>query len=140
MGLTVYTGGTFDLLHAGHIAFLKRCSELGRVVVSLNTDQFIVDYKGQSPVMNFAERKAVLEACRYVDEVIPNYGGADSTASILMVKPDLIVVGSDWATRNYYEQMNFSQIWLDAHGIGLCYVPYTQGISSTAIKKRMKDW
>ena len=41
MGLSVYTGGTFDLYHAGHARFLARCAELGSVVVSLNTDEFI---------------------------------------------------------------------------------------------------
>lgn len=87
--------------------------------------------------MSYAERKAVLEACKWVDEVVPNYGGSDSTTSILMVKPDLIVVGSDWARKDYYYQMNFTQTWLDAHGIGLCYIPYTDGISTTAIKKRL---
>lgn len=137
MGLTVYTGGTFDLFHSGHAAFLERCADFGRVVVALNTDQFIADYKGKSPIMTFEERKAVLEACRWVDEVIPNYGGADSTTSIQIVNPDLIVIGSDWARRDYYSQMNFTQSWLDERGIGLCYIPYTQGISSTEIKKRL---
>ena len=138
MGLIVYTGGTFDLLHAGHIAFLRRCAELGRVVVSLNTDEFISAYKGRPPVMSFAEREAVLLGCRYVDEVVPNRGGADSKISIEDVEPYLIVIGSDWARRNYYEQMGFDQDWLDARGIGLVYIPYTKGISTTDIKSRMR--
>jgi len=140
MGLVVYTGGTFDLFHAGHALFLKRCKELagyGRVVVSLNTDEFIADYKGKSPVMTFAERKEVLLACRYVDEVVANVGGVDSRIAIDLVNPDLIVIGSDWARRNYYDQMNFTQSWLDERGIGLCYIPYTDGISTTDIKRRM---
>ena len=90
MGLIVYTGGTFDLLHAGHIAFLRRCAELGRVVVSLNTDEFISAYKGRPPVMSYSEREAVLLGCRYVDEVVPNRGGADSRIAIEDVEPDLI--------------------------------------------------
>jgi len=141
MGLTVYSGGTFDLLHFGHIELLKRCKEIagdGRVVVSLNTDEFIADYKGKSPVMSYDERKAVLLACRYVDDVIPNMGGADSRIAIEYAQPDMIVIGSDWARRDYYDQMNFTQAWLDERGIGLCYIPYTQGISSTEIKKRMR--
>lgn len=141
MGLTVYSGGTFDLLHWAHIELFKRCRELagpdGKVVISLNTDEFIADYKGKSPVMSFAERKAVIEGCKYVDEVIANVGGADSRIAIEYVNPDLIVIGSDWARRDYYEQMNFTQSWLDERGIGLCYIPYTKGISSTAIKKRL---
>lgn len=140
MGLTVYTGGTFDLLHAGHVNFLERCREiagLGDVVVSLNTDEFIELYKGAPPVMSYDERKAVLEALRYVDQVIPNVGGHDSTIAIEQAKPDIIVIGSDWARRNYYSQMCFDQDWLDERGIGLCYIPYTEGISSTEIKARL---
>lgn len=142
MGLIVYTGGTFDLFHSGHASFLERCKEIagfnGEVVVSLNTDEFIELYKGKRPVMNYAERKAVLEACRYVDQVVENYGAHDSTIAIDLVKPDMIVVGSDWAKRNYYSQMCFDQDWLDDRGIGLCYIPYTRGISSTDIKSRLR--
>ena len=134
----VYTGGTFDLFHAGHAAFLRRCSELGdAVVVSLNTDEFIEEYKGKPPVISYADRTDVLMSCRYVDNVIPNTGGPDSRPAIELVMPDLIVIGSDWAKRDYYTQMAFDQDWLDERGIGLCYIPYTPGISSTAIKERM---
>lgn len=133
----VYTGGTFDLFHAGHVEFLRRCSELGSVVVSLNTDEFIEEYKGKPPVLSYADRRDVLLACRYVDSVVPNTGGPDSRIAIDSVMPDLVVIGSDWARRDYYTQMAFDQDWLDQRGIGLCYIPYTQGISSTAIKERM---
>jgi glycerol-3-phosphate cytidylyltransferase len=136
MGL-IYTGGTFDLFHAGHAEFLRRCSELGRVVVALNTDEFIEEYKGKPPVISYRDRADVLLACRYVDQVIPNIGGTDSRITIESVMPDMVVIGSDWARRDYYTQMAFDQDWLDERGIGLCYIPYTQGISSTAIKERM---
>ncbi len=141
MGLTVYSGGSFDLYHRGHAEFLKRCKQLagpdGEVVISLNTDEFILAYKGKGLVMNYEERKDVLESCRYVDRVVPNIGGADSRLAIDLVKPDLIVIGSDWARRDYYAQMQFDQDWLDARGIGLAYIPYTAGISSTDIKARL---
>ena len=136
MGL-VYTGGTFDLFHAGHVAFLQRCSEFGSVVVALNTDEFIEQYKGKPPVISYEDRRRVLLACRYVDRVVPNLGGADSRPAIEMVNPDMVIIGSDWAKKDYYTQMQFSQDWLDERGIGLAYLPYTIGISSTAIKERM---
>lgn len=138
MGLVVYTGGTFDLFHSGHANFLKQCSELGRVVVSLNTDEFIAAYKGKSPIMDYAERKAVLESCRYVDEVVPNEGGSDSTIAITKVFPHIIAIGSDWAKRDYYKQMGFTQDWLDERGISLLYIPYTVGISTTKLKARIR--
>jgi len=133
----VYTGGTFDLFHSGHARFLQRCAELGPVVVSLNTDEFIEEYKGKPPVISYPDREAVLMACRYVDKVIPNTGGTDSKPSIEEVWPDIIAIGTDWARRDYYAQMQFDQDWLDERGIALIYIPYTQGISSTAIKERM---
>ena len=138
MGLRIYTGGTFDLFHRGHVELLKRCAELGSVTVSLNTDSFIADYKGKPPVMTFDERRDVLLGCKYVDAVIPNFGGADSRPAIEFVNPDLIVIGSDWAKRDYYKQMQFTQEWLDERGIGLVYVPYTEGVSSTDIKARLR--
>lgn len=137
----VYTGGTFDLFHSGHVNILKKCRELvgvdGKVFVSLNTDSFVESYKGRPPVCTYSERKQVLEACRYVDEVIENVGGADSKPAILSVKPDLIVIGSDWENRDYYSQMGFTSDWLKAHDIALLYVPYTEGISTTEIKLRV---
>ena len=139
MGLNVYTGGTFDLFHAGHVEFLKRCADFGDVFVSLNSDEFIAEYKGKPPIMSYAERRAVLESCRYVHGVIENFGGIDSKPAIEIIKPNLIVVGSDWARRNYYAQMMFDQDWLDARGIGLMYLPYTKGISSTDIKQRIRE-
>lgn len=138
MGISVYTGGTFDLFHSGHVNFLKRCSDMGHVTVALNTDQFIADYKGRPPVMSFEQRKAVLEACIYVDEVIPNKGGADSKPSILQVNPDMIVIGTDWARKDYYKQMQFDQDWLDQHGFALAYIPYTSEISTTILKQRVR--
>lgn len=137
MGLTIYTGGTFDLYHSGHANFLARCAELGEVVVSLNTDEFIEAYKGKAPVISYADREAVLLSCRSVSAVIPNFGGTDSKPAIEMSSPDIIAIGSDWARRDYYAQMGFTQDWLDERGISLMYIPYTQGISSTAIKARL---
>jgi len=137
MGLRIYTGGTFDLLHKGHVEFLKRCAEFGSVTVALNTDEFIEEYKGQPPVMSYVERRAVLEACRYVDKVIANTGGADSRPSIMVAMPDMVIIGSDWAVRDYHKQMGFTQEWLDERKIMLCYIPYTKGISSSEIKKRL---
>lgn len=134
--MRVYTGGTFDLFHSGHANFLKQCHHLGEVIIALNTDEFILEYKHQKPLMSYEERKAVLEACRWVDRVVPNLGGADSKPSIQMVSPDIVAIGSDWARKDYYAQMQFSQDWLDANNISLIYIPYTSGISTSELKHR----
>ena len=123
--------------HAGHVNFLQKCAQLGRVTVALNTDEFIAQYKGKPPVMSYEERRAVLREFRCVTDVIPNSAGADSKPTIQSVAPDIIAIGSDWARKDYYEQMQFDQDWLDQHGISLIYIPYTQGISSSEVKRRL---
>jgi glycerol-3-phosphate cytidylyltransferase len=135
---TIYVGGTFDLFHRGHVNFLRQCARLGSVTVALNTDKFIQEFKGKPPVMTFLERAEVLAACRYVNEVVPNLSGADSKPTILEVKPDIIAIGDDWARKDYYKQMQFTQDWLDEQNIILCYLPYTLNISTTEIKRRLK--
>lgn len=138
MGLRIYTGGTFDLVHSGHVNFLRYCAELGDVTVSLNTDEFIEEYKGKPPVMTYYERSQVLSELRSVTRVIPNNGGADSKEAIMAVMPNIIAIGSDWARKDYYKQMGFTQDWLDDFDISLLYIPYTKGISTTELKKRIR--
>lgn len=138
MGLKVYTGGTFDLFHVNHAKFLEKCAQFGEVIVSLNTDEFIQAYKGKPPVMSYSEREGVLRACRWVTDVIPNKDGADSTTTIQEVMPDVVAIGSDWARKDYYKQMGFTQDWLDERGIMLLYIPYGKGASSTDIKRRLQ--
>jgi cytidyltransferase-like protein len=93
LGLRVYTGGTFDLFHAGHVNFLKRCHEIagiaGQVIVSLNTDSFIQEYKTKPPVCNDQERYDVISSCKYVDEVLPN-------AELIVTKEFCLSNSIDW--------------------------------------------
>jgi glycerol-3-phosphate cytidylyltransferase len=139
--MIVYTGGTFDLFHSAHVRFLKACRKIagddGEVVVALNTDAFIQAYKGKLPVMSFDERKEVLLGCRFVDRVVANIGGVDSKPSIELASPDYVVIGDDWARKDYYAQMQFTREWLDEREIQLVYVPYTPGISTTDLKARI---
>ena len=146
--MRVYTGGTFDLFHRGHIDLLKHCRKIagrdGRVIVALNTDEFIEKFKGKKPVMSYEERKAVLESCRYVDEVIENVGGEDSKKTIEEymqmyfgdLSIDAVVVGSDWHEKDYLKQMQFTWEWLHEKGISLTYIPRVIISSSTEIKSR----
>jgi len=141
VGHRVYTGGTFDCFHAGHANFLRQCRGLagedGEVVVSLNTDEFVTMYKGRPPVISYQDRKAVLEAVRFVDRVVPNTGGPDSRPTIRSVNPSIVAIDTGWAKLDYYAQMGFTQAWLDSEGILLCYLPRLEGISTTEIRERL---
>lgn len=131
-----YTGGTFDVCHVGHVNFLKECKKYcDHLVVSLNTDEFIEFYKGKKPVFSFDDREQHLLDTGYVNLVIPNIGGADSKPAIEEVMPNIILIGSDWAKKDYYKQMEFTQDWLDDRDIVLAYIPYYKYISTTKIKE-----
>jgi glycerol-3-phosphate cytidylyltransferase len=134
---TVYTGGSFDLPHPGHYRLLERAAQFGDVVVSLNLSSFSEQYKGKKLVLSYEERREILLACKWVTDVVPNIGGADSKPAIELVKPNFILVGSDWAERDYHKQMGFTQDWLDARDISLVYVPYSRDVSTTDIRKRV---
>ena len=139
--MIVYTGGTFDLFHSGHARLLERCKKDtggGYLVVSVNSDEFCSQYK-EPPICSFAERMEVVSSCKWVDKVIVNSGGADSKPAIIEAKADLVIVGSDWQSKDYYKQMGFTQEWLDEHKIGVMFVPYTEEISTTIIKSRILD-
>ena len=133
----IYIGGTFDLFHFGHVEFLQKCKWISdKVVVSLNTDDFVAEYKSP-PIMNYKERKRSLLNCPHVDEVVPNQEGADSRPTILSVNPDMIAIGDDWAHKDYYKQMQFNQEWLDRHKIVLVYIPNPGLISTSELKRRL---
>jgi cytidyltransferase-like protein len=138
--MKLYTGGTFDLFHWGHENFLKKCNAISdEVIVSLNTNEFVFDYKLEYPRMTYGERETALYNCKYVDKVVENIGGSDSKPAILNENPDIIAVGTDWVGKNYYKQMGFTEDWLEQNGIVLLYIPYTEYISSSYIKQRMDN-
>ena len=90
--------------------------------------------------MSYKDREALLSSLHgLVDSVIPNIGGTDSKKSILKVKPDVIVVGSDWLKKDYCKQMSFTPEWLEKNKIALMYIPRYLDVSSTKIKERIKN-
>jgi len=136
--MRIYVGGTFDLFHGGHVRLLKRASRLGEVWVSLNTDEFATQYK-RKPILSLNERLEVVSACEFVSQVVVNEGGADSKPAILKVDPDYIVHGDDWVGDSFLEQLGVTNDWLHMQGIGLVFLPYTDGISSGEIERRVRE-
>ena len=134
--MKIYTQGTYDLFHAGHVNLLKRCRKISDfVVVALLTDEAIKEYRGKLPIISYENRLAVLKSCIYVDEVIPS-DPKNTRDEIKGVNPDFIVLGTDWAIKDIYKQYKCDKKWLDQY---LLFFPYTDGISSTSIKKKIYD-
>lgn len=139
------TAGTFDMLHRGHLNLLNTCRTLagddGFVHVIVNGDDFVTKFKGVRPVQNMFTRTDVLAALRSVDmaEVGIDKNSLKKRLADLTSfrEPVLLVVGSDWAKKNYYKQIGLSKAELDRMNVTLVYVPYTSGVSSTALRERL---
>lgn len=140
--MITYTGGTFDLLHVGHLELLEACRELagprGRVVASLNRDEFVERYKGRRPAQSYGVREEILRSCSLVDLVVCNTGDEDSGRAIDVVRPDVIVIGDDWRDRDYLGQLGITTDWLAERGLWIEYVARTRGQSSTAIRTELE--
>ena len=104
---TVWVNGCFDIIHAGHIEMLKYArSEGDRVVVGLDTDERVQQSKGMDrPINSLPNRTAVMEAIKYVDEVV-SFGSDDALRNaITWVKADIIVVGEEYTGRVIGEEL-----------------------------------
>ncbi|MFZ3578961.1 glycerol-3-phosphate cytidylyltransferase [Virgibacillus sp. DJP39] len=121
----VITYGTFDLLHIGHISILRRAREFGDyLIVAISSDEFNA-LKSKKAYYSFEQRKSILEAIRYVDEVIPEYNWEQKINDIQENNVDVFVMGDDWKG-----QFDF----LGNH-CEVVYLPRTVGISTTQIKQ-----
>lgn len=139
--MNIITLGTFDILHYGHIRLFKKCKELsvgGIFAIGLNTDEFVQKFKKRKPVMSWEERRLSIEELGMADLIFPNdQPNGTARGVILDSKADIIVIGSDWARKDYVGQLGLDWDWLDQHNIGICYLNYTGGISTTEIKRRI---
>ena len=132
-----YCGGTFDLLHPGHVRMLRWAKEtFGTTVVAVNTDEFVTRYKAK-PAQTLHERMEMLESCRYVDSVTVNWGDENSRIGILAANATHVVNGSDWTRERLMEQMNLDEKFLKAHGLEIALCPLERIFSTTELKDRI---
>ncbi len=130
--MRVCTTGTFDIPHMGHATFLQQAGALGdSLTVGVLTDVFVLHYKGFIPYFSTAERVHQLAKAGYRTHFVTDQ------AAFFRENADIIAVGSDWAGKNYLNQINMTQDELDRLGVTIAYVPYTQGISTSIIEDRI---
>lgn len=121
----IITYGTFDVLHYGHINLLKRARALGDyLIVALSSDEFN-KVKNKESYYTYEQRKIILEACRYVDLVIPENNWEQKPDDILNYKADIFVMGDDWKGKFDYLNKYCEVI----------YLPRTPDVCSTSTKE-----
>ncbi len=130
-GVVVFTSGTFDLFHVGHVNILKHSRALGNyLIVAVSTDELIADYKGVAPIIPFRDRMRLVASCGYVDKVLKQTVLTD-VRQLKRHKVDIVTIGSDW------KEKHLDGIeWMKEHG-RVVYLPYTKGVSTTSIKRNI---
>ena len=130
-----YTTGVFDMFHIGHLNILKKAKEQCEyLIVGVSTDEVVESYKHKTPIIPFEERKAIVEAIKYVDEVVPQIS-MDKMEAYKNIKFNAIFHGDDWKGSSMYDEIvkKFAEV-----GVDMVFLPHTDGTSSTLLSEKLK--
>ena len=128
----VYIDMVADLFHYGHVEYIKQCKSMARILkVGIHSDADVQSYK-RLPIITMEERISVVGACKYVDEVIPFAPLKVDKNFLTTHSIEKVIHGNDISTENINKM--YGEI-ID----NLILVPYTEGVSTSEIIKRIKD-
>lgn len=131
-----YTTGVFDMFHIGHLNILKKAKEqCDYLIVGVSTDELVQKYKNKTPIIPFNERKSIIESIKYVDKVVAQEN-RDKLSAWSELNFDVMFVGDDWKGNTLFNELEtkFNDV-----GVKIVYFPYTQGTSSTILRKKIMD-
>lgn len=135
MSIVGYTTGVFDLFHIGHLNILRRARmDCDYLIVGVTTDELAYERKQRHPVVPFSERMALVEACKFVDEVVPQVK-IDELEDWRQLKFDRIFKGGDWkgTERWTWLEKEFEQV-----GVKVEFFAYTEHTSSTKLRAALE--
>jgi glycerol-3-phosphate cytidylyltransferase len=129
--IRVFTSGSFDLFHIGHLNLLERSAALGdELIVGVSTDELIAYYKGMRPIIPFEQRYRIIAALKCVTKAVKQVELTE-IAQLQREKIDIVTIGDDWEHK-YLKGLE----WMKTQPAKqVVYLPYTQEISTTSIKK-----
>lgn len=131
-----YTQGTYDLFHMGHLNLLRNAKSLcDRLIVGVNKDNLVFEYKNKVPVINELERCEIIKELRCVDDVIL-CETLDKTVTWNRLHFDAVFIGDDWKGNERWKQ---TEADLAKVGADVVYLKHTDGISSSMIKDKMNE-
>lgn len=128
-----YTQGTFDMFHIGHLNLLHQASELcDSLIVGVNRDQLVNEYKHKVPVVNEHDRAAIVAELRCVDQVVL-CDTLSKTDAWQRLHFDAVFIGNDWKGNGRWRQ---TEIDLKPLGAEVVYLNHTDGVSSTLLREK----
>ena len=128
-----YTQGTFDMFHIGHLNLLHQARELCEsLIVGVNADQLVYDYKHKQPVVNERNRAAIISELRCVDRVVL-CDTLSKTVAWQRLHFDAVFIGNDWKGNERWKQ---TEIDLKPLGVEVVYLKHTEGVSSSLLREK----
>ena len=129
----VFTNGCFDIIHRGHVEYLKEAKKYGDIlIVGLNSDSSVRKIKGdQRPINKEKDRAVVLDSIKWVDYVVI-FKEKTPLKVIKKIKPDVLVKGGDWK-----EEEIVGGNFVKSYGGKVKTVKYRKGFSTTSIIEKM---
>ena len=125
-----YTTGVFDLFHIGHLNIIRRAKEqCDHLIVGVSTDELVKEYKNKYPIIPYEERKQIVEALKYVDEVVPQTT-MDKYAAWENLHYEALFHGDDWKNSDMYNKYVEE---FEGTGVEFVFLPHTEGTSSTML-------
>ena len=129
-----YTTGVYDMFHIGHLNILRRAKEYcDYLIVGVSTDECVESYKHHTPMIPYEQRAAIVDAIKYVDEVVPQTT-MDKLEFLKQRHFDVMFHGDEWKGTELYNkyEKEFAQ-----YGAKIVYLSHTEGISSSMLREKI---
>lgn len=133
--VVIYTAGTWDLFHVGHLNLFEKSKKLGtKLIVGVSTDELVKSYKKSYPTIPYEYRAMIVNNCKYVDQIVKQENILD-IEQMKKLKIDILTIGDDWKNK-HLDGLEWAK---KQPNLKLIYLPYTKDISSTKIKEGIKN-
>ena len=131
-----YIQGTFDMFHIGHLNLFKNAKNIcDELIVAVNTDELVFQYKHKKTIIPLEERVEILRAVKYIDKVVVTTD-RDKEKAHDIYKFNYLIMGDDWKNTPFYIEVEKK---MKKRGVEVVYFPYTKGISSSKLRKIIGD-
>ena len=129
-----YTQGVYDMFHIGHLNLLQQAAKhCEKLIVGVNSDTLVYEYKKHYPVISETDRVAIISGLKCVCEAYIVHT-LDKEEILRAHSFDAIFIGDDWKGNARWKD---TEEIMAKHGVEIKYLPYTKGVSSTALRERI---